>query len=390
MRRRVLASASVIAACLTACSAQPAPRVTVTASPTPSATATASPSPSITTLKQAYAAVKDGVLRLQSYGCDAGVGTGFAVGANQVVTAAHVVEGGGEVRAIIGTETIRATVVGIDKGRDVALLVLDAPVSTTLTLAPKDAEVGDDVGVIGFTGGRALSLKPGTVNGLDRKANISGTTRYGLIELDSVASGGNSGGPLVAPDGTVVGLLDAGPANDAAGGRLAVPASTIAALVEQWSSRPPETSAVDESCRTAWDPDGDVISLDDAEDPTPEVRSALHALFVYFWAINQADYPTAAAQFAKVPPLDRFEAGVRSSSDRDFEVTGWRMVRGRPQVDMQFYSEQDAGMGPADRPDETCTLWTLRYDFAERDGMWFIDKSSALDGSKNQPCYAGD
>ena len=394
--RRPLTAVAVLAAAIVAgCSAGATGTTPVTVTATPSSPATATPttsnpepSPGPSTLKEAYEAVKEGVVRLQSYGCDVSVGTGFAIRDNQVVTAAHVVERTDEVRAIVGTTSTRATVVGLDSGRDVALLVLDSPLDEVLRLSDADAEVGDQVGVIGFTAGQGVSLKPGTVNGLDRKAIISGATRYGLVELDSVAAGGNSGGPLVTPEGSVVGLLDAGPSDDADGQRLAVPASTITELVDAWTATP-EPVDTGGGCGMVLDPYGEPVDPTDDEptEPTPEVLSAVHALDIYFWALNTGDYATAASQLADVPPLDRFADAVRSSYDSGFDITGYRMVEDHPQIDMSFVSEQEAGRGPADRPEETCTLWTLRYDFEEHDGMWFIAGSHGVDGAdKSEPC----
>lgn len=53
---------------------------------------------------------------------------------------------------------------------------------------------------------------------------------------------------------------------------------------------------------------------------------------------------------------------------------------------LTFTSRQDAGKGPAGRPEETCTDWTLDYDFGQKNGLWLIAKTGPHDGTGSQPC----
>lgn len=91
--------------------------------------------------------------------------------------------------------------------------------------------MGERIRVIGFPKGDSgvedlagsESFKEGSVNGLNRKDEIAGQVRTRLVELDALARSGNSGSPVIRPDGAVVGLLSAGPADDdTTGARFAV------------------------------------------------------------------------------------------------------------------------------------------------------------------------
>jgi hypothetical protein len=51
-----------------------------------------------------------------------------------------------------------------------------------------------------------------------------------------------------------------------------------------------------------------------------------------------------------------------------------------------FTSRQDAGKGPAARPQETCTDWSLDYAMAPKNSLWLIDATRPHAGTGNAPC----
>ncbi len=54
-----------------------------------------------------------------------------------------------------------------------------------------------------------------------------------------------------------------------------------------------------------------------------------------------------------------------------------------------FTSQQEAGRGPAERPEETCTRWSLDYLLVVRNGLWLIESTRAHDGEPpHMPCEA--
>ena len=366
-----------------------------TPTPTPSSTAptaeTRSPSPDPTTasprpaptLKEAFTRVSPGVVRLEVTTCDgASVGSGFVVGSHLVATVAHVVDQGQVIRVVQGTKATAGRVLGIDPGTDVALVRTTATMDgSALGFSHEKVMVGDEVAALGFPEGDPLSYNTGTVNGLDRKAVVSGTARHDLIEIDAATNPGSSGGPVIRADGKVIGLVDAGP-DDGAGRRLAVGGSVAEDAIANWREDPDPPTV--EPCSSLSGPDGS----GDLSDPTDDVVEAVGTLEIYFRSINGGDFPTAYAQFFSQSGFKTFKRAVTSSQDTDLRLTGVSTDgAGGPVVGLDFTSHQDAGMGPAGRPDETCTNWSLDYHFRQRDGLWLISGSEPHDGvSRSESC----
>ncbi|GAB3446964.1 hypothetical protein GCM10027517_29990 [Phycicoccus ginsengisoli] len=320
-------------------------------------------------------------------------GSGFLLDDDLVVTAAHVVTGGQVLRVINGTVSTAADIVGIDPQKDVALLRAQVPLAGRhLELAGKDPAVGDEVAAVGYTRGDPLSYKPGAVNGLDRKAVIGEYARHGLVELDFAANHGNSGGPVIDDRGRVVGIVDAqtdivGPdgnkSGEEQGDRLAVPQSQVATTIAPW--RDSSASVALQDCSTIVDAQGQALPAD--QFPTDISQQVVQTLWIYFDAINHGDFPAALSQLAHPQSLASFERGVGSTRDGDLRLNDITVVDGRPVVWLDFTSTQDPGDGPAARPQETCTEWSLDYHFTLVRGLWLIDKGTAHPGTAmNRPC----
>jgi S1-C subfamily serine protease len=140
-------------------------------------------------------------------------GTGIIISSDgHVLTNAHVVEGGTDIKVTIDGSTIAraATLVASDAGADLALLhVTGASNLTAVTLGHSSAVVvGDDVIAIGnalaLEGG--LTVTKGIVSALDRTISTDTETLKGMIQTDASISSGNSGGPLVNKAGAVIGI----------------------------------------------------------------------------------------------------------------------------------------------------------------------------------------
>jgi hypothetical protein len=76
-------------------------------------------------------------------------------------------------------------------------------------LAPWVPAIGDPVAAFGIPIGDPITFTQGHISGMDRQIDVEGTARSGLIETDTALNPGNSGGPLLAADGSVVGLVSA-------------------------------------------------------------------------------------------------------------------------------------------------------------------------------------
>lgn len=136
-------------------------------------------------------------------------GTGFAVGDDLVVTNAHVVAG--EPTTTVQRQdgsTASAELVAFDPARDLA--VLRAPGLAVPALSIVESEVGQVGAVFGHPGGGPLELSPFEVR---QRTRARGSDIYGrpgvdrdVLVLASDLAPGDSGSPLVDPDGDVVGV----------------------------------------------------------------------------------------------------------------------------------------------------------------------------------------
>ncbi|MFJ4829289.1 MarP family serine protease [Streptomyces sp. NPDC088747] len=148
-------------------------------------------------------------------------GTGFVFGERRVMTNAHVVGGVDEPTVQIGGEGRKydATVVLYDWERDIAVLDvpgLDAP---ALQFTSGDAVSGNNAIVAGFPQNGAYNVQPArvrgriTANGPD--IYHRGTVRRDVYSLFATVRQGNSGGPLLTPEGKVYGVVFAKSLDDA-------------------------------------------------------------------------------------------------------------------------------------------------------------------------------
>ncbi|MBV7696039.1 MarP family serine protease [Streptomyces sp. TRM70350] len=148
-------------------------------------------------------------------------GTGFVFGERRVMTNAHVVGGVDEPTVQIGGEGRRydATVVLYDWQRDIAVLDvpdLDAP---ALKFAADDAARGDSAIVAGFPENGAYDVRSARVRGRIEASGPDiyhrGTVSRDVYSLYATVRQGNSGGPLLTPEGEVYGVVFAKSRDDA-------------------------------------------------------------------------------------------------------------------------------------------------------------------------------
>jgi serine protease Do len=141
-----------------------------------------------------------------------GGGAAWVYDDDHVVTNEHVVAGSDEMYARFPEGGwVDATVVGTDVYSDLAVVnVADRPVEATpLSLSETDPPVGTEVVAIGNPFGFSGSVTTGVVSGLDR--TLRGPNDFSIpaaIQTDAPLNPGNSGGPLVDLDGTVVAVVN--------------------------------------------------------------------------------------------------------------------------------------------------------------------------------------
>lgn len=138
-------------------------------------------------------------------------GTGFFVADDVVLTNAHVVAGVQEPEVQLGDLRLPATVVYFDPRLDVAALRLVPGVRQPLTLQVQPPSSGDGAAIVGYPGGRALQVLPVRVRALidargDDIYGRSGVSRQ-VISFRGSVEHGDSGGPLLAAGGRVLGMV---------------------------------------------------------------------------------------------------------------------------------------------------------------------------------------
>src|SRR3954462_4726248 len=140
-------------------------------------------------------------------------GSGFVIDKDgHVVTNYHVVEGAKKVQVSFSDEENKdATVVGTDPSTDIAVLKIQgawAQAMTPLALGDSSAvKVGDAVVAIGNPFGLERTDTAGIVSALQRHITApNGFQIDEAIQTDAAINHGNSGGPLLNADGSVIGV----------------------------------------------------------------------------------------------------------------------------------------------------------------------------------------
>jgi S1-C subfamily serine protease len=144
------------------------------------------------------------------------IGTGVVVvDSGLILTNLHVVAGAEKITVTFfdGTES-EAFVVNRQPQDDLAVLqakVLPDDLQAATLRSTQGLSPGDQVLAVGFPFGIGPSASAGVVSGLKREfqADEDGKRMTNLIQFDAAANPGNSGGPLVTMDGTVVGVVTA-------------------------------------------------------------------------------------------------------------------------------------------------------------------------------------
>ncbi|OSM08637.1 trypsin-like peptidase domain-containing protein [Magnetofaba australis] len=142
------------------------------------------------------------------------IGSGIIVTEDgYILTNYHVLEKARQVFVTIfrengGNKRLPAEIIQLDSRRDLALIKVEpeqplkpAPLASNIEL-----NIGDPVIAIGSPFGLDQTVSQGIISGKRKAVNIGGVVHRGLIQTDAAINRGNSGGPLVALDGYVVGV----------------------------------------------------------------------------------------------------------------------------------------------------------------------------------------
>jgi serine protease Do len=155
------------------------------------------------------------------------LGSGFIIRADGlIVTNRHVVAGARTVKVkLIDGRELPAKVIGADAATDIALLRVSAGGLPVLRLGSSaNIAVGEAVIAIGNPFGLGQSVTAGIVSARGR--TLEADPYIDFLQTDAAINSGNSGGPLLSTDGTVIGVTSAifSPNGGSVGLGFAIPA----------------------------------------------------------------------------------------------------------------------------------------------------------------------
>jgi S1-C subfamily serine protease len=169
-------------------------------------------SPNNSVSNQAILAAEKSVVKIQGVGCGGIVnGSGFVVNSGVVVTNAHVVAGIIRPQVVDSTGTYSATAIWFDPNLDIAILRVENLPDPALKVSGLVLPDSDAAAVLGFPGGGPLVAQNAAIidhiTAAGRNIYNQGVVFRNIYEVQADVEPGNSGGPLLDPDGSVAGVV---------------------------------------------------------------------------------------------------------------------------------------------------------------------------------------
>ena len=159
-------------------------------------------------------------MKIESRGCGNNIssGSGFIVGDGLVMTNSHVVAGSDANRVIDTSGSYASEVIYYDPSVDIAILKTPKLKAKALGISSQKYSRGQEAVVMGFpSGGKFVAEPAGVTNTLvARGFDIYNKEQVDRLVYEFVGKvvQGNSGGPLVLSDGTVIGMVFASSQNN--------------------------------------------------------------------------------------------------------------------------------------------------------------------------------
>jgi S1-C subfamily serine protease len=171
-----------------------------------------------------------------------GQGSGFILDKQgHILTNNHVIDNAQKVEVTLSDKhKYKATVVGVDKGHDLALLQINnAPDLQPATLSEStNLTVGQRVYAIGNPFGLSGTMTRGIISAIRSIRGPSNSPIEDAIQTDAAVNPGNSGGPLLNSRGEVIGittLIANNGADQSSGIGFAIPVNTAKAVIADFA-----------------------------------------------------------------------------------------------------------------------------------------------------------
>lgn len=153
-------------------------------------------------------------LGIAATGCPPGTsnGSAVAIAPRLVLTAAHVVKGGGAITVTNGFTSVTGTIAAFDPEADLALVALDRPIGRTFDLYDGDASAiadGSEAVAYVMRDGEIVTVPVTVRRSITLQSEdiyVQGMYEHAAWELDAEIQSGDSGGAVLF-DGEVIGVL---------------------------------------------------------------------------------------------------------------------------------------------------------------------------------------
>jgi S1-C subfamily serine protease len=170
-----------------------------------------------------------------------GQGSGFILNKDGLIlTNNHVIDNAQRVEVMLSDKhKYKATVMGVDKNHDLALLKISAPNLVPATLSESNGlVVGQRVYAIGNPFGLQGTMTRGIISSIRSIRGPNNNPIEDAIQTDAAVNPGNSGGPLLNSRGEVIGittLIANNGADQSSGIGFAIPINTAKAVLEDFA-----------------------------------------------------------------------------------------------------------------------------------------------------------
>jgi S1-C subfamily serine protease len=170
-----------------------------------------------------------------------GQGSGFILNKDGLIlTNNHVIDNAQRVEVMLSDKhKYKATVMGVDKNHDLALLKIDAPNLVPAVLSESEGlVVGQRVYAIGNPFGLQGTMTRGIISSIRSIRGPNNNPIEDAIQTDAAVNPGNSGGPLLNSRGEVIGittLIANNGADQSSGIGFAIPVNTAKAVIADFA-----------------------------------------------------------------------------------------------------------------------------------------------------------